>query len=43
MPDDGTPTPYIAQELRDRGLIGPDDFICIAQDIPPNEAVPPID
>ena len=26
---------YIQQELRGRGLIGPDEFMCIAQDIPP--------
>jgi hypothetical protein len=33
----------IQEELRNRGLIGPDDFICIAQDIPPYTAIPVTD
>jgi hypothetical protein len=30
----------IQEELRSLGLIGPDEFICIAQDIPPYTPVP---
>lgn len=34
---------YIQEEFRSRGLIGPDEFICIAQDIPPYVELPVTD
>jgi hypothetical protein len=34
---------YIQEKLRSRGLIGRDEFICIAQDIPPYTELPVTD
>ena len=42
MSDDTAPAAKVsyAEELRRLGLIGPDEFICMAQDIPPYTPIP---